>query len=207
MARRRAVILFPVFGIILFILLYLLAASIYPGLSTGHHRSMGFDWLENYWCDLVAPDTRDGFPNPSRPLALTAAAVLCFSLSLLWYQLPYGFFHVLSIRRARNLGIAAMCLSFFIFTDFHDDVIYLAGLLGMTAHLILARKLWQQNYRAVFWSLVFCLLLFCLNFLVYETGLGLLWLPLLQKFTFMIYLLWACGMSVFTYRSMEAAPH
>ena len=37
----------------MFLVLYVVAAQYYPGGSQADQASRGFDWVHNYWCNLV----------------------------------------------------------------------------------------------------------------------------------------------------------
>ncbi len=76
------------FGVFIFIVLYFIAAFLYPGGSTADKASGSFSLLNNYWFDLLSYKAKGGENNISRPIAITAMVVLCLSLSVFWYHLP-----------------------------------------------------------------------------------------------------------------------
>ncbi|MGB5430515.1 MAG: hypothetical protein WBM94_12640, partial [Eudoraea sp.] len=61
--------LLPTVGILIFIGLYIYAASLYPGGSQLDSNSLGFDWMNNYWCNLMNENGMNGLENPARPFA------------------------------------------------------------------------------------------------------------------------------------------
>src|SRR3954449_6164304 len=64
--------LLPLFGIILFLLLYFIATLYYPGGAQFDKTTKGFSWTQNYWCNLLNENAINGLPNPARPIAITA---------------------------------------------------------------------------------------------------------------------------------------
>ena len=89
-SSKRPVILLltPLAGIFLFLILYIIAAWLYPGGSKVDPQASGFSVLHNYWCDLFDVVAYNGSANPSRPIALIAMIILTGSFALLWYVLP-----------------------------------------------------------------------------------------------------------------------
>ena len=69
-----------------FVGLYVFAASLYPGGSQANMNSVGFDWFNNYWCNLMNEKAMNGLENPARPIAITAMIILCASLLLFFIQ-------------------------------------------------------------------------------------------------------------------------
>src|SRR5829696_8591889 len=79
-------LLWPLAGIMLFVILYIFAAILYPGGSQADKRSIGFSWLNNYWCNLVNEKAINGQVNIAQPLAIFAMFILGLSLAVFWYQ-------------------------------------------------------------------------------------------------------------------------
>ncbi len=80
--------LIPLSGSLLFLLLYFIATLYYPGGDQFDKNTKGFSWTQNYWCNLLNENAINGLPNTARPIALTAMAVLCLTLSIFWYLFP-----------------------------------------------------------------------------------------------------------------------
>jgi hypothetical protein len=79
--KRDMGLLAPLFGTIVFVCLYLLAAAYYPGGSQADPNAKGFSWLNNYWCNLLNENAMNGQHNSARPMAVTAMAVLGLTLA------------------------------------------------------------------------------------------------------------------------------
>jgi len=60
--------LLPTFGILIFCGLFVYAASLYPGGSQADINSDGFNWVHNFWCNLMLENALNGRENPARPV-------------------------------------------------------------------------------------------------------------------------------------------
>ena len=187
----KAWVLLPVWGIGIFILLYIVAASIYPGGSDADKMATGFSWQHNYWCELMASYAQNGEINTARPVAITAMFVLAISLILFWYCIPRLFGdktaggHVI-----RYFGIASMLVVPFMFAGLHDTVMNIAGLLGCIAITVLLTNLLTHKMYWPFAHGILCILLCAANNYIYYTGNFFYWLPIIQKISFIVFLLW-----------------
>lgn len=69
----------------LFLVLLVSAALVYAGGSWAEPAATRFDWLRNYWCDLLRPTTPGGRPNgTSVAIARCAFVALAGSLAAFW---------------------------------------------------------------------------------------------------------------------------
>lgn len=174
----------------LFVGLYLLATHLYPGGHQLDPNSVGFSWAQNYWCNLLNETALNGRPNPARPVALAGMLVLAASLALFWYQFPRRAGLPASVGWAvRIAGVASMALGLFIFTDHHDVLITLASAGGLVAVAGTFVGLRQLGWRNLFAFGLLNLPLVGLNNLLYYGG-WRFYLPVVQKITFVAFLLW-----------------
>lgn len=182
----------PVGGIILFTLLYIVATLLYPGGSDIDRNAKGFNWLHNYWCELMAPHSQNGQENTARPVAILAMCVLAASLALIWYYVPSRLPLHRSLQKLNSWsGILSMVMLFFLFTHDHDKVINIAASLGFTAMLLASAGLYRKKMFFLFSLGVFCFLLGLLNTWLYYSG-QRYYLPVVQKITFILFLSWFC---------------
>lgn len=197
----RVWVLLPVFGILAFALLYYFASLLYPGGSNADPYSEGFDWADNYWCDLLGQGAKNGRLNPARPLALIAMLVLCTSLAVFWYLLPELFsWHKNSSHFIRFAGVTSMLLAFFVFTGYHDLVIYVAGIMGLLAIIAAEIGLYKAHVNGLLWLGLFCLALIFINNYIYQSGNFIERLPVIQKFSFFIFFLWVILLNIALFR-------
>lgn len=181
----------PLIGIGLFLVSYFLAASYYPGGSDADRLGTGFDWVTNYWCDLLAKTAKNGSQNPGRVFSLTGTIILFTSLAIFWYHLP-AFFH----ERKRNIllirytGSLSMFILIFIFTQFHDSVIGIGSTISAVPMAATLSELKKNRLNKLYVFGWICILLILLNFIIYTTNWLISWLPLIQKITLVLFLSW-----------------
>ena len=187
---RKAFLLLPIVGIVVFVALYLLATLYYPGGTNANRYSIGFDWTNNYWCDLTGNYAKNGSPNLAQPIALTAIAILSVALSAFWYQISRWSADADRGMLMRYPGMASMAGMLLLFTHLHDAVVVVSGILGMLAIAALIGALQKNGYRALARYGLLCAVAILLNYSIYESGVLIGRLPLIQKFSFLLFLLW-----------------
>jgi hypothetical protein len=197
--------LLPVWGILLFMLLYVVAALLYPGGSDADKTTTGFSWQNNYWCELMASYAQNGKPNTARPVAILAMIVLAVSLIIFWNNIAGLFAYPKSSSRVTQYcGTGSMLVLPFLFTGLHDPVINIAGLLGCIAIISLLTNLYKHKMHLPFYMGIFCLLLCGINNYVYYSKDLLHSLPVIQKISFLIFLLWFILLSVKLYQKTNS---
>lgn len=172
-------------------LLYIIAALLYPGGSNTDKTARGFNVLHNYWCDLLGPVAKNGGHNPGWRVAMWAMGVLCVALAIFWWIVPRLFernrWYKILISYA---GIVSMTIAPFLFTQYHDLIINLASIPGIIALATTFTALYKHRWFKLFGFGILCLLLIGINNYVYYTGHWLFMLPVLQKFTFLLVMTW-----------------
>lgn len=180
----------PFIGVCIYIILYIVSAQMYPGGSDIYRDRGGFDWVNNFWCDLTDQITESGAINPARPIAIIAMAILCFSIAILSFFVGKYFIEIPAAKLIFYFTSAAMVFANFAYSEFHDYAVYLAGILGivplvLTFYGLYKRKMWQ-----LFNIGVFAMFFLILNFFIYKTRILYIALPLIQKFTFLSFMFW-----------------
>jgi hypothetical protein len=202
---NKAILLLPIAGAALFLLLYYAATLNYPGGSQADKHSRGFSWLHNYWCNLLNETAINGEPNAGRRYAIAGMLVLCLSLGWFWYcfalYMPIKKVHRISMQFS---GMLSMGIAFFIFTGLHDVLINIAAAFAMIALTGTFIGLYKIKWWKLFAFGIFNLLLVALNNGLYYGG-GLFYLPVVQKITFVLFLLWVCLVSLKQYQSLLKA--
>lgn len=195
-------------GLGIFAMLFLYSTLIYPGGSTANFDSVGFSWKYNYVCNLMNHLAMNGEPNPSRPYAI-------FSIVILSATIAYFFFNFSKLMRfhgfwspaIKRTGIAAMLLSTMIFTRYHDVVTILSSLFAAVAVVGVLRTLIVERWTGFVISGVLILILLAVNNYIYYTGVGIEYLPALQKWTFGIVLLWVLILHSFLVEEWGSKPN
>lgn len=197
---KRSFILIPLLGIVLFILLYVKSTLLYPGGSNVSQTTRGFDWLHNYWCELTGTVAKNGEKNAARPVALSAMIILCLSLVVFWNQAPVLIPNAILGSIVRYSGMLSMLIAVFLFTDFHDLVINCAGTFGIIALGLTYIGLYQNRLHALFGYGLICLVLILVNYFIYQTGICKPYLPVVQKITFLLFLLWVAIINIYLFK-------
>jgi hypothetical protein len=186
----------PIGGVIVFVLLYIIATTLYPGGNQDDEHTPGFSWLHNYWCNLLNDNGMNGAVNNAKPVAMIAMIALSITLASFWYllatALPFSRLH-------KNLllgsGISSAIAGIFIFTPYHDAFINISGVMAIIAFVLLMRALYKYSWLALFYTGLFNIGLILLNNYIYYTKNGLAYLPVVQKISFIIFLGWLCSIS------------
>jgi len=190
---KNSWVLTPLFGVVFFIGLYFAATLFYPGGSQADKHSGGFSWTNNYWCNLLNENAINGEPNAARPIALAAMLVLSFTLAIFWYIFPLKTDLEKKLRFTIQIsGALAMATGMFLFTAMHDTIVNIASFFGLVATIGTFIGLDKLKWTRLFWLGIFNLILVAVNNILYY-GDGLkLFLPVVQKITFVFFLLWIC---------------
>ena len=197
---KKSWILTPFIGSFLFIILYVIAALLYPGGSGTDKTAIGYNWTNNYWCNLLSEKAINGQINTARPVAVTAMVVLCLSLSTFWILFPALIslkkFHKLLIQGA---GIVCMVTSFLLLTEIdHDVAVNVSSAFGLIAMIGTLIALYQLKWKWLFAIGLFDLLLVALNNYLYHSN-EMMYLPIIQKFSFLSFLVWFSFTSIHLY--------
>lgn len=187
----RYIKLIPLTGIALFVLLFLIAASKYPGGNYLDKTTTSFSILHNYWCDLLNPLSHNGHTNPATPYAVAATIILCSSLIVFWFYVPAAL-NTSSVNKLiiQIAGTIGMLIGMLIFTRFHSNAITFAGLFGGIAFIATFIGLYRSKWFKMFWLGIFCLFLGVVTFTVYKTRFAIIILPMIQKVTLAFCLSW-----------------
>jgi hypothetical protein len=195
----------PPLGVALFVLLYFVAASLYPGGTRSDRTTVGYAHLSNYWCDLLDAVSYSGKANPGRPYAVVATVALPLTLIPFCFRLA---------RLARGgerwvigaAGSLAMLLATLIFTPLHDLAINLAAPLGFCAFVLGLRGLTRAGHRRLVLLAGVALALSTLNYLMWQTR-WLLWLmPVVQKLAYLALLSWVIATTFSTSTQTREPP-
>ena len=198
--KKNVWLLTPLVGIMIFVILYIVAALLYPGGSQVDKYAKGFSWINNYWCNLLNENAINEQHNPARPVALTAMIILCLTLTSFWFLFPRYMNFGKSGRLIMQLsGAIAMTVAIFLFSNLHDIVIDVASAFGLVAIAGTFSGLYKSKWYGLFRFGVFNLLLVALNnYLYYAKGL-IIYLPVVQKITFASFLIWIGTIDVLMY--------
>lgn len=195
----------PFWGTIIFVVLYIIATRFYPGGSQVDHNSIGFSWINNYWCNLLMENAINGQPNPAKPIAMAGMFVLCLTLSIFWLILPQ---HLNTGKISKLIiqisGTLSMVIAFFLFSNInHDLVTNLASGFGLIATIGTFVELYRIKWNGLLsFGLVNILLVIINNYFYYNKNL-IIHLPLIQKISFSAFLIWICTICIALKKQLE----
>ena len=192
---------FPLIGIVSFIFFYFMAAKHYPGGSWIVPDTDGFSFWHNYLCDLLDINAINGEPNQGRTYAITALCLLCAGIFFLWSLLPKLFKTKNNTQKIMSAsGYLSLLSIVFLALVNHDVIVRIAGLFGVVAFITCCVELYKTDYKKLFLLGLVCIITFLSNYYIYETGIFLKTLPVLQKFTFTLFISWFIGLDIALYR-------
>ena len=188
--------LIPVIGIAIFVGLYIFSSTLYPGGSQANLNSEGFDWINNYWCNLMNEKGMNGQPNPAKPYSIIAMIILCLSLMFFFIQFAQIYSKSKIWKRIiKTSGIISMSFAILIFTKYHDLMTTLSSIFGLFVVIGIIREIYKSKLSIYKITGVICILILGINNYIYYTQQFIQVLPLLQKITFAIVLLWISGLN------------
>ena len=186
----------PTIGILVFIGIYIYASQLYPGGSIVDINSIGFDWRNNHWCNLMRESGLNGIQNQGRPVAIVGISILCFSMIIFFIQ----FANYFEKSRPWNTTIKisgglAMLSATFIFTKYHDIMTTILSICGTIVIIVMIRAL--HNNQLTFFKVmgIFCILIIGLNNFFYYNEDLIQYSPLIQKIAFFLILSWTIGLN------------
>lgn len=195
--EKNIFILIPTFGILIFIGLYVLAASLYPGGSQVDLNSIGFDWYNNFWCNLMSEYGLNGQENPARPIAILAMSVLCSSMILFFFLFAKHFVKNRGWQLIIKIsGVLSMVSAVFIFTNYHDILTTILSVFGGMVLIGLIKALHKRKLILFKISGIVCIVLVVINNLMYYNEELILYLPVIQKINFILVLTWTIGLNL-----------
>lgn len=195
--KKDFLTLLPSFGILTFIGLYIYSASLYPGGSQADINSIGFDWFNNYWCNLMSANGMNGIENPARPVALFAMVILCSSMTLFFFKFAKYFVKNRNWKRTIKIaGTLAMLSAVFIFTKFHDvmtTILSICGVIGIIG-IIRALHINKMTFFKIS-GIISMTLVGIINLFYYNENL-IKYLPIVQVAAFILILAWTVALNL-----------
>lgn len=166
------------------------AVTQYPGGSQQDAASKGFSLQHNYLCNLFDTTAMNGSDNPGRYFAMAGMFVLCCSMALFFYRFSKKQVSPSLKKLIAFSGIASMFFACFIMTPLHNIMTTLSGTLVMLAMFAILVSLYRAQYYLLLWLGVFCILVLYFTNYVYYSGQFIEVLPVLQKTSFSLMVIW-----------------
>lgn len=179
-------------------LLLFIATLCYPGGSQNDLNAPGFSWQHNYLSNLFDPKAMNGLVNTSRPWAIGGMLLLCASLALFFVDFSKKIAVKSAANAIQNFGISAMFYGFLTVTPYHNMMVTIATALGLVALFSVAVVVLKSKLHFFKITGVVCLLVSCGCNYMYYTGSYLFFLPIVQKVTIFMVIIWILGLTYFT---------
>lgn len=187
---------FPIFGLGLYIIVYTIAVSAYPGGSINHPNANGYSFYHNLLCDAMDPVTQSGVVNHARFMAIISHLILSFTMITFFYILPKIFpVKNRNTKLIAYFGMATMTVFIFMYTEYHDLIVIMTGFLGTIALIPFFIELKNFKNKNLKQLAYLCYMLSIIVFFIFETKFGIYYLPFIQKITFgvdAIWVIWTC---------------
>lgn len=187
---------FPIFGMGLYVLVFTFAAAAYPGGSINQPHASAYSFYHNFLCDAMNPITQSGSINNARFVAIISHLILSFTMISFFYILPKIF--LVKNRNTKLIaffGISTMTVFIFMYTEYHDLIVTITGVLGTIALIPFFIELHNYKNKGLKQLAYLCYALSVIVFFIFETKIGFYYLPILQKITFGMdawWVIWSC---------------
>jgi hypothetical protein len=196
MHRKHAIL----FGIAISIFLLLVATMHYPGGAQYDKNSTGYDWQNNYFSNLFSIRAINGLENPSRVWAIGGMFFFCFSSALFFIEFSKKISSKSAAVIIKYFGVGAMISTFLVVTPYHDTMINISTTLALISMFYIAVFVFKSKLHFFKILCVVCLIVFYSCIYMYYTQSYLEFLPLMQKISFVIAVIWILGLEYFTKR-------
>ncbi|RFS17716.1 hypothetical protein [Emticicia sp. C21] len=180
------------------VVLLFIATLLYPGGSQASLQSSGYDWANNYLCNLFDAKGMNGISNPGMLWAFAGMFFLCLGLGIFFYRTSAKIQHLSSAMIIRYAGMTAMFFAFFVVTRYHDIMVTISCTFAMLAIFYLSVFVFTS--RSLFFKILTTLCLITLYFsdFVYYSSTWLEILPITQKATYLLIIIWVLGLEYYT---------
>jgi hypothetical protein len=187
-------------GIALALALLAVAVNTYPGGNQLNANSIGFDWKQNYLCNLFDKMAVNGAANSARIWAISGWFILCASFAFFFFRFSKNIAVVSASRIIRYFGILGTIAAFLVVTPLHNIAITATLVFLMISALYICIFIFKSKMT---WLKVLAILLFLIAYAtaaIFYTSFHLEILPSMQKATLVAFLTWSLSLQYFTKR-------
>jgi hypothetical protein len=192
-------------GIALSLALLTVAVDTYPGGNQSSPIAIGFNWKQNYLCDLFAATAVNGAPNSARIWAISGWFLFCASFAFFFIRFSNNIDPKSAARIIRYFGILGMIAAFLVVTPLHNAAITATLVFTMISVLYITIFIFKSKMTTLKIIAVLSILIAYATAAVYYTRFHLEILPVLQKATLAVALIWILSLHYFTTRE-DFAP-
>lgn len=185
-------------GIVLSLALLTVAVNTYPGGNQFNANSIGFDWKQNYLCNLFDKMAVNGAANSARIWAISGWFILCASFAFFFIRFSKNIAVKSAARIVRYCGILGTISAFLVVTPLHNVAITTTLIFLMISALYITIFIFKSKMT---WLKILSILNFVVAYTtaaVFYTSFHLEILPTLQKATLVVFLTWILSLHYFT---------
>jgi hypothetical protein len=186
------------FGISIATLLLFVATIYYPGGSYLDADSTGFNWQHNYFSNLFTPKAVNGLDNSAQPWAIIGMVFLTISLGGFFVRFSNKMAEKSTTNVIKYSGLAAMIATFFTITPLHDLMIRISCVFTMICYFYITVFVFKSKLTFLKILSFICLLMLYATAYIYFTSSYLEILPIMQKVSFLVNIIWVLCLEYFT---------
>jgi len=170
--------------------MFLIATLRYPGGSEYNKASPGFDWGNNYICNLFDSKAINGLANPSKPWADCAMLCLGATFALFFYRSSKKIPSARAAGIVKYVGVGSMLFAVLVVTPLHNIVVTVAGTGALVCMFYITVFLFRSKLLFLKMLSIICLIVFYGCSFIYYTRIYLELLPIVQKIWLLIIFIW-----------------
>lgn len=181
----------PLIGILISVLLFVVAATYYPGGTLESAELAGYDWTRHYISTLFAATALNGVANPARYFAIPAMLFYSISIAMVFKSVSLKSPSKAVQKTIEIGGIGSMVYAFLaVATVMHDLLVSIALLFFLAAFFATLRMLQagRQTMLILFGMASLALLAVCAVMYYGNVLMGAL--PVAQKLAFVVCTAW-----------------
>lgn len=197
MLRKNSVLI----GIIIANILLLVAMFTYPGGSQIDLNSEGYDFINNYFCDLFGVEAQNGMENSANNWAIVGIFFLSISFAIFFINFSTKIPSKVASNIIKYSGILTMVFTFLVVTPLHDLMILIGITFCLICYFYITVFVLKSKLLLLKILSIVTLLVMYLCSYIYFTQQYLIYLPLMQKVSYMLNLIWILGLEYFTVKA------
>jgi len=184
-------------GLIISLSFLTIAISIYPGGTYQNKHSIGFDWSQNYICNLFETKALNGHENCSFVWAYIGMFFYSISYAIFFVNMSLKIPEKTSANIIKYVGMLAMLLTFLIATPFHDLMLTISNILFWTCITWITAFIFRtQHYFLKLYSVI-CMCIFYYAVYIHTSNNWNL-LPIISKVNSICTIILILGLEYFT---------
>ena len=194
MFKRHTVLAKITIGLVALIV----ATFYYPGGSQYDKNAIGFSWQHNYLTNLFSKNAVNGLTNTAQPTAMAGMFMLCVGFIEAFIYFSKKIPSKTASGIIKYFGVAAMVFTLLAMTPYHDIAVMLASTCALVSLFYITVFLFRSKLVYMKVLSVICLLCFYGSNYMYYTRTYLELLPIMQKVTILLVVVWILGLEYFT---------